>query len=189
MTRPDDQVRNMPSVMIVSGCPGSGKTAVAAGLAGRHSRGVHIVSDVFYRFIRDGISPILPESREQNTTVITAAARAAGAFALGGYEVFLDGVFGPWFVPLLAKELLPTGVAVDYVVLRASLERTLDRSADREKPGEEEIVRHMHRQFADLKEFEHHAVDTEMQSLEETVGEIVSRRASGKFRIDGNRAG
>jgi hypothetical protein len=41
---------------------------------------------------------------------VRAAARAAGSFATDGYGVVLDGVFGPWFLPVVARELLPLRV-------------------------------------------------------------------------------
>lgn len=174
----------MASVMIVSGCPGTGKTSVAARLAAQSPRGAHIVSDLFYRFISHRVLPILPASHDQNATVITAVTRAAGAFASGGYEVFLDGVFGPWFVPLVARELKPVGVPVDYAVLRAPLEVALSRSGNRKEPGEELVVRHMHHQFADLGDLEGHAINTEAQRPDETVAEIMRRQPLGEFRLD-----
>lgn len=174
----------MSSVTIISGCPGTGKTSVASRLAAETPKGVHIESDLFYHFIPHRILPILPESKDQNVTVITAVARAAAAFAQGGYDVFLEGVFGPWFVPLLATELEPAGVPVDYVVLRAPLDVTLARSTRRDEPDLERIVRHMHRHFADLNELERHAIDTSSQTLDETVAEIIRRRPLEDFRLD-----
>lgn len=44
-------------VVIVSGPPGSGKTTVAAALAGSSARGVHLESDFFFRAIRSGLIP------------------------------------------------------------------------------------------------------------------------------------
>ncbi|MCL4368915.1 MAG: ATP-binding protein [Actinobacteria bacterium] len=174
----------MASVIIVSGCPGTGKTSVAARLAEQSPRGVHIVADLFYDFVSHRVLQILPESHAQNTIVVTAVARAAGAFASGGYDVVLDGVFGPWFVPLLARELEPAGVPVDYVVLRAPLEIALGRATLREEPGEDGIVRHMHAQFAELCGLEGHAVETGTQSVDETVAEIDRRLTSREFRLD-----
>ena len=83
----------MASLTIVAGCPGTGKTTLASQLSTASPRGLHLVADMFYDFIEEVISPILPESHAQNTTVTIATARAAATFASrGGYDVFIDGV-------------------------------------------------------------------------------------------------
>ncbi len=45
-------------------------------------------------------------------------------------------------------------------------------------------VRHMHAAFADLGEFEAHAVDTSARSPDETLAEFARRRAAGELRLD-----
>ncbi len=176
----------MASLTIVSGCPGTGKSTLAALLSTASPRGLHFAADVFYEFLAEKISPTSPESHAQNTTVTIATARAAAAFASGGYDVFIDGVVGPWFLPVMAPELRPTGLPVDYVVLCAPLEETLRRATER--PDAEkfsaEAVRHMHAAFAELGPFAGHAVDTSNQSSVETFAEVDRRRAAGEFRLD-----
>ncbi len=176
----------MASLTIVSGCPGTGKTTLAARLSEASEWGLHLAADTFYAFICRPISPILPESHEQNTTVTKALARAAAAFASGGYDVFVDGVVGPWFLPVFTSEFRPVEVPIDYVVLRAPLEETLRRATAR--PDAEKFstdgVRHMHAAFADLGEFEAHAVDTGERSPDETLAEFARRRAAGELRLD-----
>jgi AAA domain-containing protein len=138
------------SITIVTGCPGTGKTTLAARLAAASERGVHLSGDGFYAFVTRPVSPILPESRAQNTTVTAAVARAAGAFAAGGYDVAVDAVIGPWLLPTFLGEVEAARVPIHYVVLRAGLSDTLVRSRGRSDPGEERIVRHMHAAFEDL---------------------------------------
>ena len=85
-------------VIIVSGPPGSGKTSVAAALAAHPhtvdpgtTLGVHLESDVFYRFISAGfIAPHLAESHLQNTAVMDIVIDAAASYADAGYLVFWD---------------------------------------------------------------------------------------------------
>ncbi len=176
----------MASLTIVSGCPGTGKTTLAALLSTASPRGLHFVADVFYEFMEEVVSPILPESHAQNTTVGIATAGAAATFAAGGYDVFIDAVVGPWFLPVMAPELRPTGIPVDYVVLRAPLEETLRRArkrSDAEKFSAEG-VRHMHAAFAELGQFDVHAVDTSNQSSVETFAEVGRRRCTGELRLD-----
>jgi cytidylate kinase len=171
----------MPSLTIVSGSPGAGKTTISKLLAQRAPRGVNIESDEYYYDIVDLISPSTPEARDQNDTVITAVARAAGAYVEGGYDVVLDGIFGPWYLPLVVQE---SGAGeIDYVVLRTSLANAFERVAVRNTPEINDIVRSMHAPFADLGPLEHHVVDTEGRELDDIVAEIEARRASGEFRL------
>lgn len=51
------------------------------------------------------IPPHLSAAHAQNTTIISAMMRAAVAFAADGYDVFLDGILGPWFMPHVAAEV------------------------------------------------------------------------------------
>lgn len=168
---------------IVSGSPGTGKTTIARELAKEAPTGVHIESDEFYFFIANLIAPSSPEANRQNETVITAVARAAGAYASGGYDVFFDGVLGPWLLPVFvaAAGELP----IDYIVLRTTLEDSLERVSNRDAPGIDEVVRKMHGQFADLGLLEHHVVDTHGLTVEHVLAEIDERRATSSFRLDG----
>lgn len=171
-------------VTIVSGPPGAGKTTVGRLLASATPKGVHLVTDEFYYYIVNLVPPTEPRSASQNATVLTAAARAAGAYALGGYDVILDGVIGPWFVGLVARELSGASPDVELVVLRASLDDCLARVAPRNEPEMEPIVRMMHGQLTDSDGFHAYTVDTHGKSVEETMAEITQRRAHGGFRLD-----
>ena len=116
--------------------------------------------------------------------IIGDTARAAGVFASGGRDVFVDGVVGPWFVPVLARELTSLGVSLDYVVLRAGSDETLARAGICEKPPSETIVRKMQAAFADLGELERHAVDTDGHTPQQTLAQVRRRGLSGDFQLD-----
>jgi predicted kinase len=139
----------MAPIVIVSGCPGSGKTTLARALSDADGRGVHIVSDLFYAFPSAPIDPTRPDSHAQNGVIMSALARAAGAFAEGGYRVFLDGVIGPWFLPVLREELRSPS-ALAYLVLRVSEAEALRRVRARDGAGASARVRHMHAAFEQL---------------------------------------
>lgn len=173
----------MPCLTIVSGCPGTGKTTLSGRLAATAPSGVHLDSDTFYRFPARPLDPTTAESHGQNTTIIKALGRAAGAFAEGGYQVFLDGVVGPWFLPVLTLEL-PFGIEVEYVVLYATLDQVLQRVREREGPGASARVRHMHRAFSNLDPYGSHVLDTSGRSAEQVLACFLKRRASGDFAVN-----
>jgi cytidylate kinase len=148
----------MKRITLISGCPGAGKTTLSARMAGRFDRGAHFETDTFYNFPVNLIDPSLPGSNEQNTTIMRAISRAAAAFANGGYEVFVEGILGPWFFPVLLKEL--SGFEVSYIVLRISAEVSLKRVAVRDGDGREERVIRTCRAFDDLGIHERHVIES-----------------------------
>lgn len=53
-----------------------------------------------------------------------------GRFSEGGYEVYVDGVIGPWFLErwiMLAEE----GLDIRYIILRPDEETTILRAFER----------------------------------------------------------
>ena len=173
----------MAGIIIVTGTPGAGKTTLCQHAAKADPRGLHIVADVFFTFPAHPISPILPEAHAQNGAVIAAVCRAAAAFASRGYEVFVDGIIGPWFLPVVAAELAGTGVAIEYAVLRVAADEAVRRTRNRPEPSDETIVRHMHAAFQNLGGYESHALDTTGSSIEDTLAVFRHRRATGVFAV------
>ena len=75
-----------PSVLILTGPPGAGKTTVARLLTPRYERAVHLESDYFFEAITSGhVEPWKTESGEQHRVVMRIVADAAA-----GYEVLLS---------------------------------------------------------------------------------------------------
>lgn len=174
----------MNGITIVTESPGAGKTTLSQRAANALARGLHLPADMFYTFPAHAISPILPDAHEQNGAVIAAVIRAAAAFASRNYEVFVDGIVGPWFLPVVAAELGSAGIPVDYVILRVSLEEAIRRATTRANPGAEAIVRHMHAAFAKLGDYESHVLDTTDLGVEEILVEFARRRELGAFALD-----
>jgi cytidylate kinase len=175
----------MASIVIVTGSPGTGKTTLAAYLSKSHARGLHIPSDIFYTFPVHPISPYRSEAHEQNADIIVAVTHTAVIFAGRGYEVFLDGIFGPWFLPMMAAELRPSRLPVHYVVLRAPLEIALRRVQDRIGHERDHVVRQMHAAFANLGRYAGHTLDSQGR-VEEVAAEFARRHAGGEFLLDLN---
>jgi hypothetical protein len=144
--------------------------------------GLHLVSDTFYSFPARPIDPATPAAHRQNASMMRALGRAAGSFAQDGYAVFLDGVIGPWFLPVLVRGISPD-VDLEYVVLHVGLEETLNRVRQREGPGKSAGVVRVHRAFSDLGQFAHCALDTSSVSPAEVVTMFLARRRRGKFSV------
>jgi cytidylate kinase len=138
----------MPRLLIVSGPPGAGKSAVAAALVERSDPSVLVEGDTFFQFLRRGaIAPWLVEANAQNTVVTLAAAAPTGRFATGGMVTVYDGLLGPWFLPEFARA--PGLRSFDYAVLRPPLEVCLQRVSTRDGHGFTDLdaTRHMYDQF------------------------------------------
>jgi tRNA uridine 5-carbamoylmethylation protein Kti12 len=175
----------MASITIITGCPGSGKTTLSAQMAQILPKGVHLHADHFYDYIAQKISPILPESHQQNTTVMRAIASATAAYVMGDYNVVVDGIFGPWFLPTLAEEFQLLTCPVNYVVIRLPLEETILRATTRLKnPAREEIIRHMYPLFNNLGEFERYVFEVGVSASEDILIDLNQRCQSGEFRLN-----
>jgi gluconate kinase len=139
----------MPSLLIVTGPPGAGKSTVARILADRFDPSVLVEGDAFFDFLaRGAIDPWLPASNIQNEIVTDAAASAAGRYVTGGYMTVYDGVVGPWF---LSRFAAATGLDhVDYVVLLPTVERCVEGVEMRQGHGFVDVgaTRKMHDEFA-----------------------------------------
>ncbi|MBD5138089.1 MAG: AAA family ATPase [Ruminococcus sp.] len=176
-------------IVIVSGACGTGKSTVSRLLAeNSHCQyTVHMHTDDFYGYIRKGyIDPWKDESGDQNEVVINAVTACAKQFLAGDYEVYVDGVIGPWFLEQWLK-LADEGYDIRYIVLRPDEESTVFRAANREQreefPLDEEAVRKMWHMFAELGEYEANAVDTANQTVSESAALIQKLLSEGKFRI------
>jgi cytidylate kinase len=174
----------MSSIVIVTGAPGTGKTTLASYLANASVRGVHVPADLFFTFPAHAISPYRPAAHQQNADIICALARTAAAFASRDYEVFLEGILGPWFLPMIAAEVQLSGAVVEYVVLQAPLEVSLSRVRQRSGRDRDPVVRQMHAQFANLGAYARHAVDAGERSTADLAREVATRRAAGAFTLD-----
>jgi cytidylate kinase len=174
-------------VLILTGPPGAGKTTVAELLAVNASAPtVHLATDLFYRSIRTGfILPFLPESHQQNEVVIDAIVATVATFARGGYDVVVDGIVGPWFLPPFRAASERDQLAMSYVVLRPGLHITLSRATQRPDPELRDIdaITGLHAAFAQLGDLEDHVLDTGNLDAEQTAAEIRRLLVSGKYRL------
>jgi cytidylate kinase len=145
-------------LVVVTGPPGAGKSAVSEELASSRHPSALVPGDVFFGMIKQGyILPWLPQARHQNTVIIEAAAAAAGRLC-GICSVVYDGVVGPWFLPTFVRA---AGVAnLHYVVLLPPLEVCLERVQSRVGHGftDLSVTRDMYQQFADAPLDDRHMI-------------------------------
>jgi len=174
-----------PSLIIVTGPPGAGKSTLARARAQQFDPSVLIEGDAFFGFLaRGAIDPWLPGSNEQNKVVVSAAAAATAAFARGGYTTVYDGVMGPWFI----DEFMGAGgiERANYVVLMPTVERCVARVFTRENHGftDEAGTRKMHGEFAAATVDPRHVLVDPPDDLDALVELVCASLASGSLNYE-----
>lgn len=169
--------------LIVSGPPGVGKTAVAGRLARQAAMGVHLETDAFFGFVSRLLDPSTPAAGVQNETVVQAYCRAAVEYQQGGYQVYVDGVIGPWLFPLIQPILR----SFDYVLLDVGLALAQARNRARAGVISADIVERMHAQFDQPRRaYPAHVVRTDDLSVEDIARRIADDRRDGRYTVGAN---
>lgn len=176
------------SVIILTGPPGAGKSTIAAKLARRYSKAVHLHTDDFWHYIVSGaIPPYDPASDTQNQTVMDVIAGAAYGYALGGFATVVDGIVGPWMLEhFRTRASRHPDLRVHYVVLRPRREIALERAQARTPPGaliDESPILTMWDQFSELGELDSHILDTSAEATDRSAQRVAEALTNDHFRM------
>ena len=98
-------------------------------------------------------------------------------------DVYLDGIVGPWFLPVLRPYLEPLA-ATHYVVLQLSEDEALARVRARQGQGLSPTVTQMHRQLAELGPFEKHRIEVGGRNEAQALEAVARSLASGALELD-----
>lgn len=123
-----------PSVFLITGTPGSGKSSVARALMRRFRFGLHIPVDDLREWVVSGIVHPVPEWTAETGRQFALARAAAGSlarhYAAAGFAVAIDDVVVP-AEAAAAFEDGNEGLLRHKVLLRPRLEVALARNAER----------------------------------------------------------
>jgi predicted kinase len=175
-------------VLLLTGCPGSGKTTVAPMVA---ERSVCLDLDWFFAKLCSGaIEPWLEESHQQNRIVLAAAAAALATFGAGGYFTVADGVMYPEMIDLFVDACQPLGLALHYTVFRAPLPVIIERvRSRRHEPqhadalADEQVIAELWHKFEAAGVEERHLIDVSADTPEQVAVEIYRRWLEGTLLL------
>jgi predicted kinase len=174
----------MPEVLILTGPPGAGKSAVAEALAERYDRVAHIPVDTLRHFITPTgyVAPGKPGFERQHALAIRNACALARNFLQDRIAVILDDVVvAPPDVEAYVAELRQAGAPVHCIRLMPGLgvcqARNRERASERQPATRVEAV---WRQFEAAGELPGSTIDNSELSAYATADRVQALTTSGE---------
>lgn len=131
----------MQKLIIISGLPASGKTAITARLALSLERGTRIEGDQLYSFVcRDYQSPIDRDGGECGRIFRSNCITLADNFLKMGCNLVINHIFSPDHITQILSGLKLDNVEVRVVWLELPLEKLLKRDVSRPEPEGAEAI-------------------------------------------------
>jgi thymidylate kinase len=187
-------VTDAPSLFVITGAPGAGKTTIAGHLMQRFQFGLHIPIDNLREWVVSGIAHPLPTWTDETTRQFTLARQGAADLSKryldAGFAVAVDDIIGFEDVHSIFIDALRPR-AVHPILLFPSLKEALARNAGRTtKTFDTSVlvssIEMLHEQFEEqVGEYPGWIVlDTDGLSVEATVDQILER--TGRATSDGS---
>ncbi|MBN3857287.1 hypothetical protein G3N59_28265 [Paraburkholderia sp. Ac-20340] len=178
--RPDQngQPVHTGRIIVISGPPGSGKTAVTKALIPLLPQPVACIEgDRFWKFI---VKPDARERHDNFRTIIRSMTAACLPFARSDFQVVLDFSIPPAMLDTLRT--IVKDIPLHYVLLRPGIETCALRASRRDagKIGDYETLRGFYTLFAG--EAANHAISDESATPDAIAAHIVSGLAAGTFK-------
>ena len=169
-----------PTIFLISGTPGAGKSSVAHAIATQSGRGVRISVDDIRDLVVAGRADPVPTWSDECELQFAIARRnrliMAANWHAAGFTVCIDDVVFPQNIDAMIAEL---GLDIQRVILQPTLATALQRNATRtHKPFDTSVLipvlTRLHGEFAMVQHPLWPHIDTTNQTIAESVAMVQS---------------
>lgn len=172
-----------PSIFVITGPPAAGKTHLAAALASRFDRAIHIPIDDLRHWVVQGLADSVPwteETERQFRIAEIAACGIARCYHDAGFTVLLDHCRNLTRLDELATKELE-GRPISKICLLPSLDVNLLRNETRTnkdfKPSFlHDVIIYLNQEFRSMSTGGWHVIDNTTLSIDETADLVLGSR-------------
>jgi chloramphenicol 3-O-phosphotransferase len=174
-------------ILIVTGPAASGKTTTALRLATESVEpSVHLHADDFFSALKVGRRRGWEEgATPQHEVVFEAVAKAAAAYAAGGFFVVVDSFIRPRYFSLVRGTIAREQIDLHVVVLRPSYDEALARSHKRDasKRHDDSVFEELYHAFDGIGELEAHVLDNSTLDESQTAEIVRNKYLARELRM------